>query len=198
MCTICGCGVTDSPFAPDRVIDPALCGVGSANLSGAFGEYVLGAGGLVRGGAVALPAIGSAHADVALAGTDGRVAVAGSPGGGPAGAPGAGFEPETQPAWGFGFAPAMAPAGESVERALTLLPADAVGYGVRQQDAVRRDLAGALSNYTAYAPDPYAGACPLTGAFVQGFRGYAEESGPSGPRRNDLFGAVGGPRRVDR
>src|SRR5437879_12238017 len=60
---------------------------------------------------------------------------------------------EEQAPWGWGLAPAQAL--EPVERALTDLPADAVGYSARQQDAVRRDIAARLGSYLDYEAVPY-------------------------------------------
>jgi hypothetical protein len=44
---------------------------------------------------------------------------------------------------------------EPVERTLTDLPADPVGYSARQQDAVRRDIAEQLGSYLDYEPVPF-------------------------------------------
>ena len=101
--------------------------------------------GLCYEGSVALPRPAEA-ADPALRGTDGRVATAGVPG----------DQPPEQAPWGFGFAPAQ-PVGPAAE-ALTLLAMNPMGFTVRQQDAVRRDVAERLANYMAYAPVPFAGA----------------------------------------
>src|SRR5918911_1462584 len=57
---------------------------------------------------------------------------------------------EKQAPWGWGLAPARPL--EPVERALTDLPADPVGYSGRQQDAVRRDIGERLGSYLDYEP----------------------------------------------
>jgi len=90
-------------------------------------DYVMGTAGQRLAGAVAVPR-----------GDDGRPAS---------------IVAEEQAPWGWGLAPARAL--EPVERALTDLPADPVGYSARQQDAVRRDIAQRLSSYRDYEPVPF-------------------------------------------
>lgn len=133
-----------------RVIDP---GEGMPN-------YVL-PGALEQEQQVALPrpsaTMASDGSPPGSRGTDGRVATAGAPS----------DEPPEQAAWGFGYAPAAPRL--SAAAALTLLPENPRGYTARQQDAVRRDLGDAIGDYPSYAPDPHAGADPLTGRLAGSF-----------------------------
>lgn len=94
----------------------------------------------------------------ALPGADLGGSATGTPGGddgraGEAGAPLA--RPALQEPWGWGMAPAQA--SERVERALTHLPKNPVGYSARQQVAVRRDQAERLGAVAAYGPVPHVG-----------------------------------------
>ena len=81
------------------------------------------------------------------------------------------YEPEDQPAWGWGLARAVPQ--EEVSAALTELPSDPYDFTDRQQDAVRRDLAWVVGNYTAYAPVPFAAQDPLTFDNLPAFDAYA-------------------------
>ena len=90
-------------------------------------DYVVGTAGQRLAGAVAVPQ-----------GDDGRPAS---------------IVAEEQAPWGWGLAPARAL--EPVQRALTDLPADPIGYSARQQDTVRRDMAQRLGSYQDYEPVPF-------------------------------------------
>lgn len=72
---------------------------------------------------------------------------------GEAGAPSARLA--LQEPWGWGLAPARA--SEPIERELTDLARNPVGYSVRQQVALRRDQARRVGTYTEYGPGPSAG-----------------------------------------
>lgn len=60
-----------------------------------------------------------------------------------------------QAALGWGLAPATMDG--DADAGLTALPSNPVGFSVRQQDAVRRDAAAAIDDYTVYQPAPFAG-----------------------------------------
>jgi hypothetical protein len=79
---------------------------------------------------------------------------------------------EQQPAWGWGLAPAQAHG--DVARALTDLLVNPNGYTQRQQNAVRRDIAARVGDYLRYAPVPFAGADPLSGALPPAFERQAD------------------------
>ena len=117
------------------VVDPraSLAGDGYALPAG-------GAGGGANDAPAALPR---------LDGTDGAAIAA----------PGAAMAPDAgaQPPWGWGTAPARVPHGETPAEALTDLPTNPTLYTARQQDAVRRDVAGGLGAYAAYSPEPFVG-----------------------------------------
>jgi hypothetical protein len=170
MCTICGCGNMGSAEMP-RVIQPR-----HDNMAGEYGNFVL-PGGRDNSGETIVPTpdrrmLGAGSS----VGPDGRVAHAGA----------AGAVPQEDTPWGWGYDPAMS--DEPVEQELTRLPMIPSGYTVRQQDAGRRDVGLELLRgegvrlgvapaqdtsgdsrpvgYVGYAPAPFAGACPLTGALM--------------------------------
>jgi len=90
---------------------------------------------------------------VALAGREPLSAPVALPGGGDGRAADAGSAPAvtvTQPAWGWGLAPAAGP--EPADELLTDLETDADGYCARQQTAVRRDQGERLGDYARYEP----------------------------------------------
>jgi hypothetical protein len=170
MCTICGCGNMASGDMP-RVIRPELM-----SPAGEYGNYAL-PGALIHDRETVNPAPDRLllGAGAVYAG-DGTIAHAGA----------AGAIPEEQRPWGWGYEPAMP--DEDVDDELTQLPMQPAGYNVRQQDAARRDVglellrgdgvrrsvAPALditggtipAGYLGYAPAPFAGACPITGALL--------------------------------